>query len=90
MISFTNGFTLTKARIRRYPTRTISDAEYANVIAEYANVIALLANIPAQAESQLHSLERVADDIGLHVNADKTEFMCFNQRGDICTVMEDL
>ena len=24
--------------------------------------------------------------IGLHVNADKTEYMCFNQRGDISTL----
>ena len=38
---------------------------------------------PAQAESQLHSLERTADDIGLPVNADKTEYMCFNQSSDI-------
>ena len=27
--------------------------------------------------------ERAAGGIGLHVNADKTEYMCFNQRGDI-------
>ena len=33
----------------------------------------------------LHSLERAAAGIGLHVNADKTDFMCFNQRGDIST-----
>ena len=44
---------------------------------------ALLANIPAQAESLLHSLEQTAGGIGFHVNADKTEYMCFNQRGDI-------
>ena len=31
----------------------------------------------------LHSLQRAAGSIGLHVNADKTEYMCFNQRGDI-------
>ena len=30
-------------------------------------------NTPAQAESLLHRLEGAADDIGLHVNADKTE-----------------
>ena len=27
-----------------------------------------------------------ADDIDLHVNADKTEYICFNQRGDIFTL----
>ena len=33
----------------------------------------------------LHSLERAATGIGLHVNAHKTEYMCFNQTGDIST-----
>ena len=31
-------------------------------------------------------LERAAVGIGLHVNAHKTEFMCFNQKGDISTL----
>ena len=74
-----NIFTLAKARSRRYPARTITNADY-------ADDIALLANTPAQAKSLLHSLGRAAGDIGLHVNTDKTEFMCFNQRGDICTL----
>ena len=41
---------------------------------------------PDQAETQLHSLERAAAGIGLHVNAHKTEYMCFNQTGDISTL----
>ena len=73
-----NGFKLTKKRSRMYPTQTITDANY-------ADDIALLANAPAQAETLLHSLERVAAGIGLHVNAHKTEYMCFKQRGDIST-----
>ena len=52
----------------------------------YANDTALQANTPAQVKSLLHSLERAAGGIGLHVNADKTEFMCFNQRSDISTL----
>ena len=48
--------------------------------------IALLANTPNQAETLLHSLERAAAGIGLHVNAHKTEFMWFNQKGDISTL----
>ena len=44
------------------------------------------ANSPAQAETLLHCLERVAAGIGLHDNAHKTEFMCFNQTGDISTL----
>ena len=60
-------------------TKTITDADY-------ADDIALLANRPNQAETLLHSLERDAAGIGLHVNAHKTEFMCFNQKGDISTL----
>ena len=71
-----NGFELTKKRSRRYPAKTITDADY-------ADDIAILANTANQAETLLHSLERVAAGIGLHVNARKTEYMCYNQTGDI-------
>ena len=74
-----NGFTPTKERSRRYPAQILMDADY-------ADDIALLANTHAQAESLLHSLERATGDISLEVNADKTEYMCFNQRGDISTL----
>ena len=37
-------------------------------------------------ETLLHSLEQAAAGIGLHVNAHKTEYMCFNQTGDISTL----
>ena len=74
-----NGFELKKKRSRRYPAKTIIDPYY-------ADDIALLANIPNQAESLLHSLDRAAAGIGLHVNAHKTEYMRFNQTGDISTL----
>ena len=74
-----NGFKLTKERSRRYPAKTITDADY-------ADDIALLANALTQAENLLHSLERAAAGIGLHVNAHKTEYMCFNQTGNISTL----
>ena len=45
-----NGFELTKKRSRRYPTKTITNADY-------ANDIALLVNTTNQAETLLHSLE---------------------------------
>ena len=48
--------------------------------------LALLANAPTQAETLLHSLERAAAHISLHVNANKTGYMCFNQRSDISTL----
>ena len=57
-------------------SKTITDADN-------ADDIAILANTPNQAETLLHSLERATADIGLHVNAHKTEYMCFNQAGDI-------
>ena len=56
--------------------KTITDADY-------ADDIAILANTPNQAETLLHSLERAAVGIGLHVNTYKTEYMCYNQTGDI-------
>ena len=49
----------------------------------YASHIVLIANTPTQAESQLHSQEREAGGIGFHLSADETEYMCFNQKGDI-------
>ena len=74
-----NGFELTKKRSRRYPATTITDADY-------ADDIAILANTPDQAETLLHSLEQAAASIGLYVNAHKTEYMCYNQTGDISTL----
>ena len=50
------------------------------------NDIAILANTPDQAETLLHSLERAAANIGLYVNAHKTEYICYNQTGDISTL----
>ena len=70
-----NGFKLTKERSRRYPAKTIT-----------ADDIALLANAPAQAKTLLHSVERAAAGISLHVNAHKTKYMGFNQTGNISTL----
>ena len=74
-----NGFKLTKERSRRYPAQKITDEDH-------ADDIVLLANTPAQAKSLLLSLKRVAD--GLHVNANKTEYMCYNQRSEISTLKD--
>ena len=74
-----NGFELTKRRSKRYPAKTITDADY-------ADDLALLA--PNQAETLLHSLERAAAGIGLHVNAHKPEYMCYNQTGNTATLDE--
>ena len=74
-----NGFKLKKERSRRYPAQTITDADY-------TDDIVLLANTPAQVETLLHSMERAASGIGFHVDAHKTEYLCFNQTGDISTL----
>ena len=74
-----NSFELKKKRSRRYPAKTITDTDY-------ADDIAILANTPNQAETLLHSLERAAAVFGLHVNAHKTEHMCYKQTGDISTL----
>ena len=61
------------------PHKNITDADY-------ADDIVLQANMPNQAETLLHSLEWAAAGIGLHVNAHKTEYMCYNQTGNITTL----
>ena len=70
---------LTKKRSWRHPAKTITDADY-------ADDIAILANTPDQDETLMHSLERATAGIGLHVNAHKTEYMCYNQTGGIYTL----
>ena len=74
-----NGFKLAKERSRKYTAQAIMDKDY-------TDDRALLANTPAQAKIQLYSLEQAAAGIGLHVNADKTEYTCFNQRRDVSTL----
>ena len=74
-----SGFKLTKERSRRCPARKIAEAYF-------TDDKAFLVNTPAQTETLLHSLQRAATVIALHVNAHKMEYMCFNQRGDISTL----
>ena len=65
-----NGFRLKKARSWWYPGETVIDAHY-------ANDLVLFANTPAQAESYCTLQEQTGGGIGLHVNTNKTEYMCF-------------
>ena len=74
-----NSFTLKKARSIRYPAQAIMDADY-------ADNIALLINTSTQIESLLHNLEEAAGGIDHYVNADKTEYMCFNQEEAMSTL----
>ncbi len=75
-----------RTSIDKIKKRTVSSWQRKEADDDYADDIAILANAPTQAEALLHSLERSTAGIGLHVNAHKTEYMCFNQTGDISTL----
>ena len=64
-----NGFKLANERSRRYPAQTITDAD---TYSKYT----LPSRIPATQSG-------TSGAIGLYVNADKREYICFNQRDDI-------
>ena len=83
LFSFALVFPLWSARTSKSVIRQVLFSFVNGLIADD---IVLLANTPAQAETLLHSLERAAAGIGLHVSANKTEYMCFNQRGEISTL----
>ena len=73
------GLTLEIARSRRFPTKKITDADY-------ADDLALLSDNSYNAQKLLHILEQSAAFIGLHVNATKTEYMCYNHDSPIETL----
>ena len=55
--------------------------------ADKADDQAFLENTPAEEEFLLHSLEQAAESIGLNVNANSTEYMCFKQNEWILTLI---
>ena len=63
-----------KVRSKRYAAEIMTDTKY-------IDNLAFLASAP----DLLHSLEKVARAIGLYMNANKMEYMCFKQKGAICT-----
>ena len=73
------GLTLELARSRWFPTKKTTDENY-------ADVLALLSDNSYNAQKLLHILEQSAAFIRLHVNAIKTEYMCYNQDGPIETL----
>ena len=60
--------------LRQYPAETITETDY-------TDDLALPAYIPGQVEFLLYSLQQAAGGIGYHKNANKTELMCFKQKG---------
>ena len=77
------GLTLELARSRRFHTEKITDADY-------SDDLAILSYNSYNAQKLLHILEKSAAFIGLHVNAAKTEYMCYNQDGAIETLNKTL
>ena len=73
------GLTLTERRSRRHPAIKITDADYADDLTLFADKI-------EDAQRLLHSLEAAAADIGLHVNASETDYICYRQDGHIVTM----
>ena len=59
-----------------YPTKTITD---------YTDDLVLFTNTPTQVEYQLQA----AGGIGFYVNANKTEYICFKQKGAISTLKQE-
>ena len=66
-------------------THSIPKSKFRKIIVENTSIIEHQIT-PNQAETLLHSLERAAAGIDLHVNAHKTEYMCYNQTGNITTL----
>ena len=48
---------------------------------DFADDLALLANTIEEAEKLLHHIELAAREVGLHINAKKTEYMSINDAG---------
>ena len=61
----------------------------ADDIPRVADDIALLAKTPVQAKSLFHSVKQAAKCIGLRVNANKKEYMCFKREVSIFTQSGD-
>ena len=74
-------FHIDKGKKQTISCKTIIDANY-------IDDLALLINRPAQAESLLYSLEQAAGSTDLYMNVNKTEFMCFKQKGAISTLSD--
>ena len=67
------GFTLSKRRSKRHPPVTISDLDF-------ADDIALTLDNLQEAQTLLTGVETAASNVGLHLNAAKTEMIVYNQQ----------
>ena len=73
------GFTLKERRSSRHPAVKVTDTDF-------ADDIALLSNSLVDAQLLLNRVEQAAKEVGLHINATKTEFMTYNVDGVLNTL----
>ena len=69
-----------------YDTRSVSKRDLGGLNSEFSfSLVGCHIDFkePSLPYYLLHSLERSAGGISIHMIADKTEYMCFNQRGNI-------
>ena len=66
------GFTLSERKSRRHPAIKITDVDY-------ADDLAIVTDKTSESTILLHKIENTAKEIGLNINAGKTEFISINQ-----------
>ena len=71
------GLTITKQMISRHPAIYITDTDYDNDLA------ITLDNVE-DANIMINKIEEAAGEIGVGVNADKTEYISLNQKNNSC------
>ena len=76
------GLQITERKSTRYPAINITEADY-------ADDIAITINNLREANLLLHSIEKLAKEIGLYINVYKTECMPFNQHNTVRDVMSN-
>ena len=71
------GLTIKKRMSSRHPAIYITDTDY-------ADDLAITSDNVEDANIMLHKIEEAAAEIGLGVNADKTEYISLNQKNNSC------
>ena len=66
------GFTLSEKKSKRYPAIKMTDVDY-------AEDLAIVTDKTSEATILLHKIENTAKEIGLNIDAGKTEFISINQ-----------
>ena len=77
------GFTISKSKSSRYPAVNIT-------YAYYTDDIALTTNVQSEENTLLLLIEEKANEIGLNINARKTEYIRFNKNEKTKTIIKSL